>query len=68
MRPPLHYGLDFVPLTQEIYQLVILEPVWETAVCKSLIAIINSDAFKLSVNALGGYDTTATGMLFWIEP
>lgn len=62
------YGLDFVPLTQEIYQLVIPERVWETAVCQSLITIINSDAFKTSVNALGGYDTTTTGELFWIEP
>jgi len=62
------YGLDFVSLTQEIYQLVILEEVWETAVCQSLITIINSNTFKKSVNTLGGYDTTATGELFWIEP
>ena len=62
------YGLDFVPLTQEIYQLVILEGVWETAVCQSLFTIINSDAFKSSIHALGGYDTSATGELLWIEP
>lgn len=62
------YGLDFVPLTQEIYQLVILEDVWQTAVCQSLFTIINAEAFKTAVRALGGYDTTATGELFWIEP
>lgn len=62
------YGLDFVPLTQEIYQLAIPEVVWETAVCHTLFTIINSERFKTAVNALGGYDTTATGELFWIEP
>ena len=62
------YGLDFVPLTQEIYQLVILEEVWQTAVCQSLFTVINSEAFKTAVNAVGGYDTIATGELFWIEP
>lgn len=62
------YSLDFISLTQEIYQLVILEKVWETAVCQSLITIINSDPFKKSVNTLGGYDTIATGALFWIDP
>lgn len=62
------YGLDFVPLTQEIYQLVIVEDVWQTAVCQSLLTIINSEAFKTAVYALGGYDTTATGELVWIEP
>ena len=62
------YGLDFVPLTQEIYQLAIPEAVWQTAVCYTLITLINSNTFKTSVNALGGYDTTATGELFWIEP
>lgn len=62
------YGLDFVPLTQEIYQLVILESVWETAVCQSLLTIIHSEAFRTAVHALGGYDTTATGELVWIKP
>ncbi len=42
--------------------------VWETAVCHTLFTIINTESFKASVNALGGYNTTATGLLFWIEP
>ena len=61
------YGLDFVPLTQEIYQLVILADVWQTATCQALLAIINTDEFKASVHALGGYDTSATGDLLWLE-
>ncbi|MCB0028976.1 MAG: GntR family transcriptional regulator [Anaerolineales bacterium] len=61
------YGLDFVPLTQEIYQLVILADVWHTAACQAMLAILNTDEFKTSVHALGGYDTSATGELLWLE-
>lgn len=60
------YGLDFVPLAQELYQLVIPARVWETAVCQHLVAIIQSPAFKESVNTLGGYDTGLTGDVVWI--
>ncbi|MEZ4643494.1 MAG: substrate-binding domain-containing protein [Chloroflexota bacterium] len=60
------YGLDFVPLTQELYQLVIPEQVWETAVCQSLVTAARSPAFREAVNALGGYDTSATGTVTWL--
>lgn len=55
------YGLAFAPLTQEKYQLVIPELVWETAVCQSLLTIIRSDTFKELLHTLGGYDTKETG-------
>lgn len=55
------YGLAFAPLTEEEYQLVIPEVVWETAVCQSLLTIIRSDAFKELLYTLGGYDTKETG-------
>ncbi|MCA9933071.1 MAG: GntR family transcriptional regulator [Ardenticatenaceae bacterium] len=60
------YGLDFVPLTQELYQLVIPEDVWETAALQILLAILRSPAFHEAVSALGGYDTTATGIVTWL--
>ena len=60
------YGLDFVPLTQELYQLVITQAVWETAVCQTLLTILGSPSFVAAVNALGGYETTATGEISWI--
>ena len=60
------YGLDFVPLIQEIYQLVILADVWHTPACQALLAIINTDEFKTSVQALGGYGTSDTGNLSWL--
>ncbi len=61
------YGLDFVPLTQELYQLVIPARVWETAVCRQLVSIIQSAGFKDAVNTLGGYDATPTGEIVWIS-
>ncbi|MBE2198415.1 MAG: GntR family transcriptional regulator [Anaerolinea sp.] len=60
------YGLDFVPLAQELYQLVIPEMVWATAVCQTLFAIIRAPAFQESVNALGGYDTGDSGAVEWL--
>lgn len=60
------YGLAFVPLSQEIYQLVIPESVWETAVCQTLAAILRDDAFKTLLRTLGGYDTATTGKTVWV--
>jgi len=60
------YELDFVPLTQEEYQLVIPADVWETAVCQALIAILRSPDFIAAVAALGGYETASTGEVSWI--
>ncbi len=60
------YGLDFVPLTQELYQLVITQAVWKTAVCQTLLAILGSRSFVAAIDALGGYETAATGETGWI--
>ena len=60
------YGLDFVPLTQEVYQLVITQAIWETAACQTLLAVLGSPAFLAAIDALGGYETTATGEINWI--
>ncbi len=59
------YGLHFIPLTQEQYDLVFPEPIWQTVAAQSLAAIIRSSGFKESVKALGGYDTAVTGQETW---
>jgi putative molybdopterin biosynthesis protein len=59
------YGLPFIPLTQEQYDLVFLEEIWQTPSAQSLAAIIRSESFKASVAALGGYDTAITGLEIW---
>src|SRR5215208_6679873 len=51
------FGLDFVPVAQEPYDLVfepdpILDPLW---------ALLESEDFRAAVTNLGGYDTTEMG-------
>lgn len=60
------YGLDFIPLTDEPYQLVIPEGVWESAAWQTVLTIIESDRFVAAVNDLGGYNTDSTGELTWV--
>ena len=60
------YGLDFVPLTEELYQLAIPAAVWETAVCQTLISSLRSPTFMAAVDVLGGYETTTTGDVSWL--
>ncbi|MCL5735854.1 MAG: GntR family transcriptional regulator [Actinobacteria bacterium] len=55
------YGLDFVPLERERYDLVIPAELWETAPFQALRSVIGSGAFKEAVAALGGYNTSETG-------
>jgi molybdate-binding protein/DNA-binding transcriptional regulator YhcF (GntR family) len=60
------YGLDFIPLTEEQYQLAIPAAVWERESCQVLLAALRSEAFLASVEALGGYNTAATGDVSWL--
>jgi molybdate-binding protein len=55
------YGLNFVPLTQERYDLVFPEEAWNVPATQTLVKIVRSSAFKEQVNALGGYDTAEIG-------
>jgi molybdate-binding protein/DNA-binding transcriptional regulator YhcF (GntR family) len=59
------YGLHFIPLTQERYDLVFKEAVWQTPAAQTLVGIIRSDRFKTWIEALGGYDTAVTGQEIW---
>jgi putative molybdopterin biosynthesis protein len=61
----LAYGLDFVPLTEELYQLVISEAVWDSTAWQAALEIIRSRPFSAAVNHLGGYNTGATGEVVW---
>ena len=54
-------GLDFVPVMSEQYDLVIPLEHYETEQIQFLLSIIKGDTFRAEVDALGGYDTSATG-------
>jgi putative molybdopterin biosynthesis protein len=58
-------GLDFIPVGNEQYDLLIARPFFESARGAKLMEIIRSDGFKRAVAGLGGYDTTRTGELLY---
>lgn len=62
----LAYGLDFVPLTLERYDLVLPEETWRTSACQALVEVVRSPAFRAAVEAVGGYETRETGQVQWV--
>ncbi|MBW1714195.1 MAG: molybdopterin biosynthesis protein, partial [Deltaproteobacteria bacterium] len=53
--------LDFIPLAQESYQLVIPEEYFQTPKIKALLEVIASATFKTTVEGLGGYSVEGCG-------
>jgi putative molybdopterin biosynthesis protein len=53
--------LDFIPVVQEEYDLVIPEKYWGEEKIQALLAVIHSSEFQRAVSALGGYDLSITG-------
>jgi molybdate-binding protein/DNA-binding XRE family transcriptional regulator len=57
------FGLDFVPLISERFDLVIPKQHEELAVTQILLDTLNRAAFHRELEMLGGYDTSQTGKL-----
>lgn len=60
------YGLPFIHLTTERYDLVIPENIWEHPVILAAVKLLQSKDFQLAIDQLGGYDTTRTGTSEWL--
>ncbi len=59
-------GLDFIPVAEERYDLVIREESAGTPMMEALLSIITSDrGFRDSVLALGGYDVSEMGRVVY---
>lgn len=58
-------GLDFIPLADEEYDLVVGRAFFESERGTKLMQIIRSDAFKRAVAALGGYDPLRAGEILY---
>lgn len=56
-------GLDFLPLVEERYDLLIPGELFETGMMQALMEVIVSRAFLEAVASLGGYSTRETGRL-----
>ena len=55
------YGLDFLPICVEEYDLLIPEAAWNTGMVRQLIRILKSEEFKSRIEAMGGYTLECPG-------
>lgn len=60
------FGLAFVLLTTERYDLIIPAEKWELDSVRALRKWLETDQAKAEINHLGGYETTQTGAVNWI--
>ncbi|MCX7938139.1 MAG: substrate-binding domain-containing protein, partial [Thermoflexales bacterium] len=61
-------GLDFVPLFQERYDLVIPRAFAESALLAPLFDVLHDAAFRAQAAALPGYDVRAMGTVQLLHP
>lgn len=59
------YGLDFVPLGEERYDLLLTGEFYRSAMGKSLIRVMTSSRFREEIEALGGYSMRDTGKVLY---
>ena len=55
------YNLDFIPLCDEQYDLLIPDYAWDTPMIRRLLEILQSPAFRSRLNELGGYTVANPG-------
>lgn len=58
-------GLDFIPVGEEEYDLLISRSFLESLRGEALLAVLRAGEFREAVNALGGYDTTRAGEVLY---
>jgi putative molybdopterin biosynthesis protein len=63
----LAYGLAFVPLATERYDLAMLPALWQLESVQALARWLPADAARQAIAALGGYETVETGRTRWVE-
>lgn len=61
------FGLAFIPLATERYDLVIPAERWESAAIQALVGYLQLASTRQAIRDLGGYDTSETGRLAWVE-
>ena len=55
------YGLGFVPVCEEQYDLLVPDYAWETPMVQALLEVLRSDAFRARMEELGGYRVDQPG-------
>jgi len=62
----LSFGLEFLLLTTERYDLIIPEDGWNEPTIQALKKILANPIAQKAIKNLGGYDTTQTGSVTWV--
>jgi len=62
----LAYGLDFVLLTTERYDLVIPVDIWNLPSIQALARWFSTEEAKAAIVGVGGYDASQTGNVEWV--
>ena len=57
------YGLDFLPICTEQYDLLISDAAWETEPVQRLISILQSQEFRTRLEGMGGYQLGRPGRI-----
>ena len=57
--------LDFIPVGDEQYDLLMLRSFCESDAGATLLAVLRSEEFRTAMQSLGGYDTGATGEVLY---
>jgi len=55
------YGLDFLPVCTEQYDLLIPDEAWDTPMVRQLMETLQSEEFRARLTALGGYELSHPG-------
>ena len=55
------FGLDFVPVAQEPYDLVVTQEAYDSGMLAPLWTLLADEKFRASITALGGYSSAETG-------
>ena len=61
------YGLDFIPICIEEYDLIIPDHAWEAPMVHQLIATLKSDGFRDKILSLGGYTVENPGEIIPLD-
>jgi molybdate-binding protein/DNA-binding transcriptional regulator YhcF (GntR family) len=60
------YDLDFIPLTQERYDLIVPAENWENPGIQAIVDVVRSENFLRTLQSLGGYEVHQTGEEIWV--
>ena len=61
------YGLDFIPICIEEYDLIIPDHAWDTPQVQQMLATLQSDAFRQKLLSMGGYTVEGAGQIIPLD-